>query len=220
MPQATVVTVKKPVPAVYAIAGLLALGGVGLMLLAFRGRDPLGGLNPWRPGEDPQDLRSPNLDGAGQIAVRRGDPFAALRPTVKYGGPGRDVYTYFRIVQNQGGTWVTVYGSGVAGVHVGPPNPGVTSALTEYYLVSPQEVQPNFPACVSQSLCAFPHPGSNVSPICGAPAQPGAAMAVLEIYENQSLSGNPADADGFSSPTCNPRVAILRREYPDKILFV
>lgn len=220
MPQVTVVGVKKPVPAVYAISALLGLSGVALIIFALRGKDPLGGLNPWRPGEDPQDLRSPNLELAGQIAVSRGTPFAALRPTLKYGGPGRDVYTYFRIVQNQGGTWVTVYGSGVAGVHVGPPNPGVTSALTEYYLVSPQEVQPPFPQCVAQSLCAFPWPGANVSNICGAPAQPGNATAVLEIYENQSQSGNPADADGFSSPTCNNRVAILRKSYPDKILFV
>ena len=220
MPEMTVIQAKKPVPAVYAIAGLLGFSGVALILLAFRGKDPLGGLNPWRPGEDPQNLRSPNLDASGQITVQRGAPVAALRPTVEYGGPGRDVYTYFRIVQEQGGTWVTVYGSGVAGVHVGPPNPGVTSALTEYYLVAPTEVQPPFAQCVAQSLCAFPWPGTQVSNICGAPAQAGSAMAVLEIYENASLSGNPADADGFSSPTCNNRVAIFRKEYPNKILFV
>ncbi len=217
MADVTLIGVKKPNPAVYAISGVLALGGIGLIVLGFRGGVSLGATGPLRPGETLDTLRSPNLDAAGQIVVSIGDPIAAQRPTARYSGPGRDTYTYFRILQQFGGQWVTVYGSGVAGVHVGPPSG--PSALTEYYLVAPNEVQPPFAQCVAQSLCAFIWPGAEVSNICGRAPRPGPATAVLEVYQNQHLSGNAADADGFSSPTCNSRLPVFRREYPNKIMF-
>jgi len=42
---------------------------------------------------------------------------------------------------------------------------------------------------------------------------------LLEIYQNAAQSGNPADADGFSSPTYNGRVPIMFKRYKNKILF-
>ena len=164
------------------------------------------------PGEEILALGIQNIERKGPIPVRIGDAFPAVLPSILYKGPGRDTYTYFRIVQNVGGDWVTVYGSGVAGLHL------FASATPQIFaLVSTTEIQPA--GCPSQSLCAFPWPGEpKVTGICGGPAQPGVATAVLEIYGKMGVE----DADGFSSPTCVGRMPIdasARVVFKDAIVF-
>ena len=193
---------------IIAIAAAVGLGGVALILLGLKGKAGIGGLAPLGPGEFMGSPASAFLEGTGVITVPVMGAIAATRPQVQYSGPGRDAYTYFRIVQNQGGRAVTVYGSGVAGVHVGPAN-----TPTTFDLVSPSQPEP--PGCPAQALCAYPWPGVLPTPICGGPPRPGPADAVLEVYERRTA----ADADGFSSPTCNGRVPVARKLYPNKVLF-
>lgn len=226
MPNGQLVVIKKPRTEVMVVAGLMAVGGVALILLALRKgiSGAFGPLAPLGPGESLTDIRSANLDAAGVLTLQahgvQGLP--ALDPTVIYQGAGRDTFSYFQVKQFQSGQWVTVYGSGVAGVHVGPaPIP------TRYHLVSAEECQPT--GCPSLSLCAFPWPGNvgvsglcqgspitQVTPICGAAPIPGHAVAAIEIYERKTA----ADGDGFTSPTCNPRIPVARREFAGKIMFI
>ncbi len=235
MPNVDLVFSKKTLsPGVMVFAGLLGAAGITLIVFGLQGSRFL--LFPLRPGEKMGDLTSPSFRDGELKRVTIGDPIVCASPTVQYEGAGRDVYTYFSVQQRQQGQWVTVYGSGVAGVHVGPPNPGVTSALTRYYLVSDTEDQNiagtlngraydlHFPI---RSLGALPWPGSPlVSPICGAPPVPGPASAVLLVYQNQSLSNDAADADGFSSPTCgsalvnHARKPVFVKEYSNAIRFI
>ena len=217
MPEKDIIMVKKPKPEVLALSGLLVLGGLGAVLLAMKAG---GGGETIRPIPDGklEGLGSPNLDAAGTFQISRTAKFAALLPYVHYIGTGRSVYSFFQIKQLINGEMVTVFGSGVAGVFLAP-----AAILTQYALVSAQEVQP--PGCPSgQNLCAEPWPGNETTPICGAPPRVGPADAVLEIYQNATQSGNPADADGFSSPTCmhdgRLRIWIAQRVYKNKIQFI
>ena len=114
-------------------------------------------------------------------------------------------------------------GSGIAGVHVGP-----ASAETVFNLVADDQPQPegdpgprllayNWPGpCIPVGGCP---PGIPSCPISGAPPVAGYADVLLEIYQNEAQSGDPADADGFSSPTYNGRVPIMFKRYKNKILF-
>jgi hypothetical protein len=205
-----------PKPEVYAVSGIFLLLGVGAILLWAKQKPQTGygDMKQIAPGEFISMPISPTLEGGDVIAMRIGQTIPAMIPSVMYQGPGRDTFSYFRIVQNQGGQEVTVQGSGVAGVHVGPcDEPSV------FYLVSPDQVQP--PGCPAQALCAYTWPGPIPTPICGAPPQPGYATALLEIYQ----VGAPQDADGFSSPTCGtdeypvPRVPVVWKRYTSKILY-
>lgn len=212
-----VLAIRKAKPEVLIGAAALGIGGIVLIVMATRKQGPSIPTNPLGPGESLGDLTSPTFSGqvALPITLARGANLAALRPTVVYQGPGRDTFSYFRVMQVQGGVWTTVYGSGVAGVHVGP-----ASTPTRYDLVSPDEIQPT--GCPSQSLCALIYPGPLTTPICGAPPQAGPATAVLEIYELKF----PADADGFSAPTCVHEGALRKpvqggvRIWTDAIRFV
>lgn len=209
MPEATYLRKGQSGPLV--AAGVLGVGGIALIVYAIAkgGGAPTPATGPLGPGETMGKPTSPTLDQSTQIPVRRGDRIAAVRPTVTYSGPGRDTFTQFSIKQQRGGQWVTVYASGVAGVHVGP-----SPSVAPWNLVSPEEIQP--PGCPPQSLCAFPFPGVGPNPICGAPAQAGPASAYIEVFERRL----PQDADGFSSPTCNGRIPVAVRVWANKILFV
>lgn len=191
------------------LAGGLIIGGGILLYIFLKGRPvPFCILAPLLPGENLAALTSPALAGSGQLRLSRGTPIVVTMPSVRYMGSGRDAYSYFRVVQQQNGIWVTIYGSGIAGTHLGPATTWQT-----YALVPPDVPQP--PGCPSQSLCTFAWPGPEPTPICGAPPQSGVATGLLEIYERRT----PADADGYSSPTCNPRVPVACQVYPDKFLF-
>jgi len=202
------------------VAGILGAGGIALILYAVAkgGGAPTPGISPLRAGEAMGQPTSPNVEGAAQIQIRRGDTFAALRPTVTYLGTGRDTFTQFSIRQQQGGQWVTVYASGVAGVHVGP-----SPQLANWDLVSPQQLQPA--GCPGQSLCCFPFPGVGPNPICGAPAAAGPASAYLEVFQRvENITGpwpaGSGDDPGFASPTCNGRIPVAVKVWPNKIMFV
>jgi len=218
--------VKKPVPGVYVVSGLLVVGGLALVLLSgskkggaytqgvtdTTGR--FGPVNPLQSGEVLQNLWVYGvLAQAGAITVRRGDLINAQTTSAEYQGPGRDCYTYFRVVQQQGGQWVNVYGSGIAGIHVGPPVSDA-SAPTRFPLVAPDQPQPA--GCTIQGLCAFPWPGPAPCPLNGASPAAGLGTVLMEIYEKRYA----ADADGFSSPTYNNRVPVFRSYWPDKIRFI
>ncbi len=209
MPNGEVVAIKKTQPGVILLSAGLIVGGGLLILLAGRK-----GTAKLKPGEALTGLTTDTFVAGVPLPLDIGRVFAALNPRVSYKGPGRDAYSYFRIEQMQNGSPVTVQASGVAGVHL-PSSP----TATEYRLVSPDEVQPA--GCpTGQHLCAFPWPGLvGSTPLCGAPPQPGPATAILEIYQNQADSGDPRDADGFSSPSCNNRVPVAKRVYTNLITY-
>jgi len=202
--------IKKGQTTPLIVAGLMGVGGVVLIVYAIAkgGGAPRPPTNPLEPGEAMGEPSTPTLELEGQISIRRGDRFAVLAPTVPYRGSGRDTYSQFSIKQQQGGQWVTVYASGVAGVHVGP-----SPSLASWDLVSPDQPQPT--GCPGQSLCAFPFPGVGPNPICGAPAQQGVASAYVEVFERKYAQ----DADGFASPTCNGRIPVSVRMWPNKFIF-
>jgi hypothetical protein len=206
------------------VAGLLGVGGIALIVYAIAkgGGAPDPDKGPMRPGETMGDPTSATMQAPGPVNIRRGDRLSVLRPTVGYSGPGRDAFTQFSIRQEQRGQWVTVYASGVAGVHVGP-----SPQAANWDLVSPNQPQPS--GCAAQSLCAFAWPGVEgpvgffPNPICGAPPQPGPASAYLEVFERVgNISGpfiGPYDP-GFASPTCNKRIPVAVKVWPGKIVFV
>ncbi len=205
---------------IIALSAGLGAGGLLLIVLGLRGgRAPISGVRGPRPGEswgEPFSRAFEQEIGRIQIPAAMAQPntfpISMVRPQWLYQGPGRNAYSHFRLLQVQRGQLVTVYGSGVAGVHVGP-----AARPTVFDLVSPTQPQP--PGCQPQSLCAFPWPGVPPTPIAGAPPQPGYADAYLEIYEDAALSGDPRDADGFSSPTFNNRVPAVRRIYKNAVRF-
>jgi len=171
------------------------------------------------------------IDGiAGTIHLQAGKPLMLYNPAVEYQGPGIDVFTYFSLRQRQGGSDVTVYGSGVAGVHVGP-----AGSMMAFRLVSDTQPQPADGTCNRDGKSAGPwmccyiwgSPSTRPTPICGAPPVAGPADILIECFLKAADSGNPADADGFSSPTCyrvggKPRLAMvgLTKRYSGKVVFV
>lgn len=210
---------------VEVIAGLLAAGGIALVLSGLSkggtlppgdsGSDAFGPLAAIRAGESLGAVTNANI-GVGVTPIQVGNLLALTMPVVSYAGPGRDTYTYFRIVQQQyvygavlDPRWITVQGSGVAGVHIGP-----SANIQNFPLVSPDEVQPE--GAPPQSLVAYPYPGPTPTPIAGARPQLGRATALLEIYQR----GSGADgSDGFASPTMNGRIPIRRSVYMNAILY-
>ena len=221
MPEVDVMAVKKPVPAVYAVSGLMVVGGLAIVMWSLMQKKELGygALKPITANELMSVPLSPTLEG-GTITVRIGTPITIMNPSVMYQGPGRNTYTYARIVQTIGGQEVSVYGSGVAGVFVGP----ATTPMA-FSLIAAEQPQPS--GCPKQALCAYAYGASQlpVGWICGAPPVPGPATVILEIHQNAQQSGRAQDADGFSSPTCGsaanpvPRIPLLSKRYANKILF-
>jgi len=212
------IVVRKPRPEIYAIAGVTGLVGLYLLLQGAKGggkSDALGAWDPLGSNHSLSNLRSLSLDAPGSITVPIGQNIIAADPKVTYAGPGMDTYSYCRIVQQRSGQWVTVQGSGVAGVHIGPPNGPSTAA--EYELAD----EPVVPCGDHNDLCAIVYPGPDATPISGAPPLPGAAMAVLEIYACSHPVGDPQHPLCFASPTQPPgRRPVLRRLYPNKINYV
>lgn len=202
---------------IVALSTLLGLGGFAAIVYALtRSLPGAPGSAPLNPGEGMTNLHAANLEaptpGGLQIAITGAVeiPYiSAVRPRVTYVGPGRDTFTYFAIRQVQRGALVTVYASGVAGVHVGP-----ASVPMVFDLVSPSQPQPE--GCPAQSLCANAWPGFPENPVCGAPPIPGPASVYLEIYERRY----PVDADGFSNPSCNDRRWVAQKVYPNKVTFL
>lgn len=204
----------------------LLLGGLGITsiiiaLQSGKGADAIGPLAELQSGEMLGPIRCATFETNERIGVRLGQLVTAARPQVEYSGGGRDAFTYFRIVQKQGGTWVTVYGSGLAGAHL-----AASSSPALNILVPDSQAQP--PQCARNNLCAWPWPGPcepptlpcaagsrYVTPIAGAPAQPGPATALLEIYQRRF----PEDGDGFASPTERGRRPVQRQIWWDKIMF-
>lgn len=208
---------KKPDSGVVIVAGALGLAGLFLVFKALgkgdlaRLPDPPAGCG-LRSGEEMSNPASVTLEG-GTATVRVGQTFYIENPTVLYQGPGRDAFTYLRVVQVRGGQAVTVYGSGIAGIHLQP-----SSAMREMKLVRDDQVQPE--GAPQNSLMAYPWPGDPSMPISGAPAEPGSADVWLEIYERCAA----ADVDGYAAPTFPHagayRVPVRRHVYPGRIVFV
>ena len=147
------------------LAVLTAVAGGGLILLALgKGSSAGGGGFPSQYGT----IYGVTVPGAPSTAALAVDATGANggathltipTPIVDYAGPGVDMYTYAQIKQVVNGSVRTVWGSGVAGVHVGPPNPGATSARASYPLVSAQEPQPCNASPAAQ-LTLIPWPGN------------------------------------------------------------
>jgi len=211
--QATI-TIKKPKPGVMALSALLAVSGVGMILWFLKGKAAVG-YGPLKKISATELMSmpiAPGLESDRAYAIKIGQRYDVPNPTVQYQGPGRDTYAYLRAVQIQGTQEVTVMGSGIAGVHVGP-----ASEPTIFNLVAEDQPQPEGPPAAT--LLAYNWPGPTPCPISGAPPVAGYADVLLEIYQNQTESGDPRDADGFSSPTYNGRVPVQVKRYHQKILF-
>ena len=220
------------------LSGLVGLSGLGLIIYALtRG----GGLNwpptrPPYPGDSWGVPTSPTLEAAGQIPISltptnpsTGTPgayFKVLSPSVMYAGPGRNAYASVIILQKYGSGWAAVYGSGVAGSRMFP-----AQQLTRYNLVAPNQPQPD--GTVGPDLWAYPFPGTTMGPICGIPPQRGQpGTVVLAVYSvvaescegSGPISACAPDYDGFASPTCSylphPRLAVAKRVWQDKVIFV
>jgi len=197
-----------------AVAGALAVGGVALVAYALTRQGGYGGygLTPVVPylnhkfgkpyDEELQGLTEP---------VPLGDPIAITRPMVLYQGSGIDTYTFLRILQVQGGATYTVYGSGLAGIHLQE-----ATSQTLMQLVAEDQIQPD--GTQAPILAAYPYPGVGPNPLCdGAEPRLGLAWALIEIY----LKRDPADGfDGFSAPLCNARRPVARSIKYLKFSFV
>lgn len=130
-------------------------------------------------------------------------------PTCQYMGPGRDIFTYWEVKQNvnfNGQTvYATVMASGIAAVHVGP-----SSSLQTFPMVASNEIQPcsNTGAAVLTAITwnelgQWPCGEAIQPPMCGAPPAPNSKGDIwLWVFQDQSESGNAADENGLSSPTC------------------
>lgn len=212
--QTAAIMIKKPKPEIMALSALLAVSGVGMILWFLKGKAAVGygALKKISADELMSMPIAPGLESDIAIALKIGQILEIPNPTVMYEGPGRDTYTYLRAVQIQGTQEVTVMGSGLAGVHVGP-----AGDPTIFNLVAEDQAQPVGPP--RAALLAYNWPGPTPCPISGAPPVVGYADVLLEIYQNQTESGDPRDADGFSSPTYNGRVPIQVKRYRQKILF-
>jgi hypothetical protein len=192
----------------YIAAGVLAVGGIGLVIVALsQGR---GGV----PGHDFSDPYVPGMPAGTTPTIHLTDlAFFVVAPKIKYAGPGIDAFTYLQVKQPYQGMEVSVMGSGVAGVHLAP-----ASVLTDMNLVSPDQVEPpGFPA---QSLgackwpgCGDPYgctPGSPGcvfhTPVCGKPAVAGPGYIYLQVYQKDA-------GDGYSAPTCNKRTLIKQARW-------
>lgn len=189
----------------YVAAGVLGVAGVGLVLLGLgkKGGAPVPG--EWSPPYVPGQATGATIE------IHTGGTVHVLAPKIKYRGPATQVFTYLQVKQAYQGQEVSVMGSGVAGVSIGPAD-----TLTEFDLVSPTQPEP--PGEPAQSLMAGQWPGlrdaaGNIpTPICGKPAdptQPG--KMYLEVYAK-------GDGDGFSAPTCNKRVLIMASSWPVKFI--
>lgn len=210
------------------VGGILAVSGIALALKYMFGAPTAlvssggggGGsqLAPLGANEFMSNPIAPILEQPGVIALPIGHPFVVADPTVQYQGAGRNTYAYLQIKQQRNGQWITVYGSGVAGVFVGPS----PSTYRIYPLVAGDQPQPgNYPA---QSLVAFAWPGPQHTPISGAPPVKGPGSVYLEVY--QLLDPARDGVDGFASPTLGPangagvpRIPVARTVYADKVIF-
>lgn len=252
------------------LAGLLAVGGLGVLLLSGKsGTKPTGCQPPaagcptgqeWKPyptcacvtkglvkppgspsGTDVSMATPPTVHSsfqivepslpAGEIQVKIGQPFTIAGLYANYnggtgGGPGLNCYTYMQIKQVINGQWVSVYGSGVAGVFVGNPAdrpPG----QTQYVLVSPNQSQPD--GTTGNKLTAYIAPGGapdsagkpGGTPVCGAlPLKTQLATLYIEVYP-QIDPTNGSAAINFSAPTCPPgRQPYWRWRGINKIWFI
>jgi hypothetical protein len=176
----------------YVVAGVLAVGGVGLVIMALQQQS-----GPGTPGHEWSPPYVPGFPSGGTAQIPLGSTFHVLTPKIKYKGPGFDAFTYLQVKQSG----ISVMGSGVAGTHVGP-----SGVLAEFDLVSPTQPQPAGEP--PQSLMAGPWPGlrdpstGNIpTPVCGRPAVAGPGDIYLEVYQKDS-------GDGYSAPTCNKRTLI------------
>lgn len=229
---------KKPDNTGLAIAAAVGLGGVAILWLMSQGKgavpSPPGGGTPGAGpaigGSGPvdrsclssmeriSDPASASIVSAGIIGKVRGVTIDVVQPVIQYQGPGRNLYTSARIVQNQGWDpirnvergWITVYGSGIAGIYI-PASP--TPKLFALVPSSPIST-------LGGTLTMYPFPGppnSQANQICGWDAYPGKATLLIEVF---GLCRSSDGADGFASVTCNGRSPLARYTGTDKILFV
>lgn len=204
---------------VWLIGGALAVGGLVWALSQGQGQGqaPRKGItaltsNCELQGEQLSNPASLTLEqsGPGYFRIPIGQTLELKGNTILYQGPGRDVFTAARIIQQMGDQWVTVYGSGIAGIHL------YASPVMKEFALVPSDP----PSALGGSLVLYPWPpgpSPTSNPICGQAAVPGLdAILLLEVFGICSS----ADADGYSSVTCMKRQPLRRHEYDGKVAFV
>ncbi len=225
MPEKAAVYSKSSDKGLLVFSGIVAAAGIGLIVLGLKGggsSEPgVGGLKPGESFSDFQWDALGMLDAQNKfpIQIGSGEIIRLGAPTALYVGPGRNMFAYARVMQNQPGHgYVTVYGSGIAG-----SNLPATPSPTQYHLVPTTQVEPV--CCPAQALClgAWPGPpnadcsGHDPSnPICGGPPIAGYGDLFIQIYGDEQ----PVDGGGYASPSCNPtRLALAQVKYPGLVHF-
>ena len=186
---------------VYIIAGLLAVGGLALLLTSGGGTTP----QP-KPGDVWGAITLPNGPAAG-TNVKIGNTLKLNKPSVVYSGPGVDTYTYITLKRADKRI---VYSGGLAALHLPP-----TATPMVYSLVSEQQQQPD--GTIGPIMELMPFPGPAPTPSCGVMPAPGLHSLVVEIYgrKNPGLAGD--DPEQFASPGCNPRAFMATHSFPMRV---
>ena len=228
---------------VIALAGLAGLIGLGVILIGVKGGGgptqslPVGAKSLGPPilsngyvtdasgNKTPVTFAVPSAGcpptlggGAGSITLPLTGTLTINDPMACYEGSPNNFYTYAQLKQTINGKLQSVFGSGVAGDALGADNLALT-APRQYPLVSSTEIQPSGPPGPLLTLYNWLAAQSTVG-LCGAAPIVGPARLYVQIYGNATETGNPADADGFSSPTCNNRRFYVEYVWPGTIQLV
>ncbi len=203
-------------PEVLAIAGLLAVGGIALVLIGMgQGAGP--GPVPEKFGSltfariaTPSNPGSNVGPGSGTLNVTAGETITVVNPTYVYQGGGKDIFAFARIVQNNAyGNNITVQGSGLS------VSRAMQSATpTAQKMVPIANAQPG--GCLNAGtntfdLCMVPWPGAAQISICGAPAQLGPATLLLEIWAFDGV---------YQNSSCRAVTLLGSAPFSGKINFV
>lgn len=205
-----------------AIVGIA--GGIGLLIVGLAGQGDPNGLPPLRPLPAGVELGNPQINpdvvSSFPLHVGTNVPFVLQihSPFVQYRGPVWGTFTFARLMQGR----ITVAGSGIAAVNVGPG----LHVPTQYDLVSPTQLQPEGDHAADLRIYPWPGPpGCGTTPtapgcINGAPPALGYADLVLEIYGNAAQTGDPNEGNGLGSVTYTHRIPYARTIYPNAVQFV
>ncbi len=219
-------------PEVLAIAGLLAVGGIALVLIGMgQGAGPgpvqeqLAGLTFQRLAtpSNPNSTVSPTSGvlrpaRTGAIDPTTGQPLyetiTVVNPTYVYQGPGKSIFAFARLVSNNiYGNNATVFGSGLSGSFTGVSATPITRPMVPIVTGSPPQPSGCLGAgSVTPDLCMVEWPGAGPINICGVPAVPGTmASLVLEIWAFDGI---------YTNTSCGAKNLIRSATFPAKVEFV
>ena len=221
--------------------GIIA-SSIGLGLIAAsmfgggqQGTTPLPKVCPLS-GHTLQILATPSDLTVTSVSVTGVPEITLNNPMCSYTGPGLNIFGYWEVKQGA----VTVMASGISGALTssGGQNPdqsvylGPATTPTSYLMVNPGEPQPcggtgsiltaiGWQPSPQEWPCGAPF----TSPLCGAPPKVGKGDVYIYIFGDQAETGDAADANGLSSPSCaqatygHTRCPLAMVTFPGAIAF-